>query len=226
MTLALIPARAGSKGIKNKNLAMLGGHPLLFYSVEAAKRAKGIDKIVVSTDGEAIGDYARSIGAEVLRRPSALAMDNTLSQDVVSHALLAYECDVLVLLQPTSPFRSSMDIDAALRIFEGREATALLSVVPCDNKLLKAFLVGDDGCLKGVCNNEFPFMPRQALPPTYHGNGAIYIVRRDEFLMAPSFCPPGTAFYVMDSMSSLDIDGEEDLQRAREILDSGAFSFR
>lgn len=218
MALALIPARAGSKGIPNKNLAPLGDKPLLHYTIEAAKQAACVDSIVLSSDGDAILEYGRTQGIKVLQRPKELALDSTTSDKVVAHALQHYACETLILLQPTSPLRSARHIDEAFERFTKEGSEALISVTQCDNAILKAFVLDERGCLRGICNDAYPFMPRQKLPKTYKSNGAIYIVQTRAFLDNPSFLQPHTSYYVMDSTSSIDIDSLEDLDRAHRIL--------
>lgn len=218
MTLAIIPARMGSKGIKNKNLSNLGGKPLIFYTIESAKSATCIDEIVVSSDGDEILEYASSLGVQILRRPTQLALDDTTSDKVVLHTLESYDCDMFILLQPTSPFRTADDIDKAFEIFVSQGYDALISVQSCDNKILKAFLGDKHGNLHGIHNNIYPFMPRQQLPKTYMSNGAIYIVKKALFWHNPIFLQPHTGYYEMDILSSIDIDNPRDLVRANKIL--------
>lgn len=219
MTLALIPARAGSKGIKNKNLAPLAGYPLIHYTIEAAKHATCIDKIIVSSDGDSILDYATSQNIEILRRPQELATDSAQSHEVLLHAMSHYpDYKHIILLQPTSPLRTSKDIENAYSIFCEKKANALLSVSAVDSKILKSFIATENGELQGIANNDYPFMPRQHLPQTYQSNGAIYIVKRELFLQNPTFLPQRTHYYLMDAESSLDIDTAADLERAGEIL--------
>ncbi|ECX4036356.1 acylneuraminate cytidylyltransferase family protein [Campylobacter coli] len=218
MTLAIIPARAGSKGIKNKNLVLLNDKPLLYYTINAAKNSKYIDKIVLSSDGDNILEYGKTQGIDTLKRPKELALDDTTSDKVVLHALEFYkDYENIILLQPTSPLRTEEHIDEAFLKFRNKNSNALISVVEHDNKILKAF-IDNDGVLKGICNNSFPFMPRQKLPKTYMSNGAIYIIKSNLFLVNPTFLQENTSYYIMDSKSSLDIDNEEDLRKANKIL--------
>lgn len=217
MTLALIPARAGSKSIKNKNLALLGGEPLLYWSIKAAKESHCVDSILVNSDGKSILQYALSQGVEILKRPKKIAQDSTKTSEVLFHTLKYYpNCDDIIILQATSPFRTSNDIELAYKIFKDQNANALISVNAIDNKILKAFLANKKGELAGISNNIFPFMPRQKLPKTYQSNGAIYIIKKNIFLRYKTFLPPKTHFYEM--AESLDIDTMQDLQRAEEIL--------
>ncbi|EPX2543705.1 cytidylyltransferase domain-containing protein [Campylobacter coli] len=219
MTLAIIPARAGSKGIKNKNLVLLHNKPLLYYTINAAKNSKYIDKIVLSSDGDNILEYGKTQGIDTLKRPKELALDDTTSDKVVLHALEFYkDYENVILLQPTSPLRTSEHIDKAFEIFKNTNANSLISVCEYDNKILKAFMCDEKGNLKGICNNHYPFMPRQKLPKTYISNGAIYILKTKDFLQNPSFLQENTKYFLMDEISSFDIDNLEDLEKAKRIL--------
>ncbi|QOR00886.1 acylneuraminate cytidylyltransferase family protein [Campylobacter sp. 2014D-0216] len=218
MTLGIIPARGGSKGIKNKNLVLLHDRPLLYYTINAAKKSKYIDKIVLSSDSDDILAYGQTQNIDVLKRPKELALDDTTSDKVVLHALNFYkDYENIILLQPTSPLRMSMHIDEAFLKFENENSNALISVIECDNKILKAF-VDDNGNLKGICDNKYPFMPRQKLPKTYMSNGAIYIVKSNLFLNNSTFLQDKTTYYIMDEKASLDIDNLEDLNKAERII--------
>ncbi|WP_139470512.1 cytidylyltransferase domain-containing protein [Campylobacter armoricus] len=217
MTLAIIPARAGSKGIKNKNLVLLNDKPLLYYTIKAAKNSKYIDKIVLSSDGDEILKYGETQDIDVLKRPKELALDDTTSDKVILHALNFYkDYENIILLQPTSPFRTNIHIDEAFLKFKNENSNALISVIEYDNKILKAF-IDNNGNLKGICNDKYPFMPRQKLPKTYMSNGAIYIIKTDLFLKNPSFLQENTKYFLMDEISSFDIDSLEDLEKAKRI---------
>lgn len=219
MTLAIIPARAGSKGIKNKNLVLLHNKPLLYYTINAAKKSKYIDKIVLSSDGDEILKYGKTQDIDILKRPQELALDDTTSDKVVLHALEFYkDYENVILLQPTSPLRTSEHIDKAFKIFKNTNANSLISVSECDNKILKAFMCDEKGNLKGICNDNYPFIPRQKLPKTYISNGAIYILKTKDFLQNPSFLQSNTKHFLMDEISSFDIDNLEDLEKAKRIL--------
>ncbi|ECR1977768.1 acylneuraminate cytidylyltransferase family protein [Campylobacter coli] len=218
MTLAIIPARAGSKGIKNKNLVLLHNKPLLYYTINAAKKSKYIDKIVLSSDGDEILKYGKTQDIDILKRPQELALDDTTSDKVVLHALEFYkDYENVILLQPTSPLRTSEHIDKAFEIFKNANANSLISVSECDNKILKAFMCDEKGNLKGICNDNYPFIPRQKLPKTYISNGAIYILKTKDFLQNPSFLQSNTKHFLMDEISSLDIDSLEDLKKVEQI---------
>lgn len=219
MTLAIIPARGGSKGIKHKNLALLKNKPLIFYTIDAAKSASCIDEIIVSSDDDMILDYAKTQGIKTLKRPVELALDDTTSDKVILHTLTIYKSyENVILLQPTSPLRTAKHIDKAYEIFKNADANALISVCEYDNKILKAFVCDENDNLKGICNDRYPFMPRQKLPKTFMSNGAIYILKTKDFLQNPNFLQSNTKYFLMDEKSSMDIDTLEDLKKVEEII--------
>src|SRR5207253_4129882 len=126
---ALVPARGGSKGIPRKNLALLAGKPLLAWTLEAARGAESVTRVVVSTDDDEIAAAARHLGAEVLRRPAELAADDVPMLPVIRNGLDTFQCDVLVLLQPTSPLRGAEHVDGAVRLLLETGADKVVSVV-------------------------------------------------------------------------------------------------
>lgn len=219
MTLALIPARGGSKGIKKKNLAPLAGKPLLYYTLQAAKNANCIDEIVVSSDDNEILTYARSEGVKTLKRPDYLATDTATSDEVLKHCLENFkDFSYFILLQATSPLRTHRHINEAFEKFCQEKSDALFSVSSYDNKVLKAFILNEKGYLKGICNDKYPFMPRQKLPEVFMPNGAIYIGKTELFLKNTSFFQTKTSFYLMNTQESLDIDNLSDLEQANQIV--------
>lgn len=220
--LSIIPARAGSKGLKNKNIVNLAGKPLLAWSIEASLKSRYINKTIVSSDDTKILEIAKRYGAEILVRPENLARDTTPTEPVVSHVLQNInnirEYKYLVLLQPTSPLRNEIDIDCSIELFLEKKASALISVTEIDNKILKAFTNDGNGYLEGVSNNEFPFSRRQDLPKVYMPNGAIYIIEIDDFLRTNKLFSSKTIPYIMSYESSLDIDTLEDLEICNKFI--------
>ena len=214
--LAVIPARGGSKGLRRKNIAPVGGKPLIAWTIQAAIKAECIDTVVVSSDDNEILKVAEDFGAESLLRPDELASDTAPIEPVIEEMGLKFE--FLTLLQPTSPLRDSDEIDSAYEEIVSKAATALISVYEIDNKILKAFMMNDSGFLEGVSNCTFPFMRRQDLPNTYMSNGAIYFIKKDSFMQNKTLLTKNAVPYVMDIEKSLDIDSEEDLKRASEYI--------
>lgn len=221
--IAIIPARGGSKGIPKKNLHKVGGKPLIAWSIEAAINSTSIDKIVVTTDSQEIlefsNQYQRVTGLE---RPQDLAQDLSPTEPVVRHVLDTLkdkeEYDYLVLLQPTSPLRTSEDIENALEVVKNSEATSLISVVKPNHHPLKSFVKDENGYLKGLVNNQFPFMPRQELPEVFQPNGAIYIVEVKEFLKKNTLFTKKTIAFPMSLVKSTDVDTLEDVTQIENQL--------
>lgn len=219
--LAIIPAREGSKGLPDKNIIDLAGKPLIAWTIEASLGSKYITKTIVSSDSDAILEIAKQYGGDTLKRPSELATDTASSEVVVKHVLESIDTkyDYIVLLQPTSPLRNKIDIDSAFEKLFASDATALISVCEFDNKILKAFNENANGYLEGISNNQYPFMRRQDLPKTYMSNGAIYIIKVDEFIKRDSFFTDKTVSFTMDEIKSLDIDTREDLKKVEKYID-------
>ncbi|MEA2018016.1 MAG: acylneuraminate cytidylyltransferase family protein [Campylobacterota bacterium] len=218
--LAIIPARGGSKGLPRKNIIDLEGKPLIAWTIEASLKSKYITKTIVSSDDDEILEISKKYGAEILKRPKELATDTASSEVVVKHAIESTNesFDYIVLLQPTSPLRDVNNINNAFENLFKEDATALISVCEIDNKILKAFKENKDGFIEGVSNNKFPFMRRQDLPKTSISNGAIYIIRVDEFIKNNSFFTDKTISYIMDNIKSTDIDTYEDLKQINDYL--------
>ncbi len=220
--LAIIPARGGSKGLLRKNIIDLAGKPLIAWTIEASLNSKYITKTVVSSDDDEILNISKQYKSDIIKRPSELSLDTTASEPVVKHAIENLKknenFDYLVLLQPTSPLRDVKNIDDAFDILFKSDANALISVVETNNKILKAFKQNKDGYIDGISNNKYPFMRRQDLPKIYLSNGAIYIIKIDEFLNNNSFFTNKTISYVMDNIKSLDIDTKEDLEKVKEHI--------
>ena len=125
--LGIIPARWGSKRVPQKNIKLFRGKPLIYYTIEAACKSRYLDDVFVSTDSEEIADISSKYGARVINRPSQFAQDHSPSVDVVIHALTVEKADIIVLLQPTSPLRTTRDIDEAIELFLKERPQSLIS---------------------------------------------------------------------------------------------------
>lgn len=210
--VALIPARGGSKGIPRKNLALLGGRTLLAWTLEAAHAAETVSRVVVSTDDDEIA--AAAAPTEVLHRPEALAADDTPMLDVVKHALQSTPCDVVVLLQPTSPLRRAKHVDGAVRLLEATGADAVVSVVAVPHSFVPESLME----LRGdrIVARVEP-STRQAKQVLYARNGPAVLALRTATLGDELYSGDVRAF-VMDERASLDIDTPFDLELAEALL--------
>jgi len=226
--LAIVPARGGSKGVARKNIRELGGKPLLEWTLNAALNSDFIDKVVVSTECCEIANVAINFGIDIpFMRPQHLSRDDTTVADVVEHVLtsLDEQYEEVVLLQPTSPFRSSAHITDALRAYCKLDARSLVSVCQAEKSPYWMFTISEDRLLKPLLTNEKLVNRRQDLPAFYQLNGAIYVVNVSLFLKKKKFVYSDTVPYVMDHASSLDIDTLVDFQMAEAMLaanDQGA----
>lgn len=220
--LALIPARGGSKGIKDKNIISLAGKPLIAYSIEAAKKSKYIDSIVVTTDSEKIAEVAKRYGARVpFLRPAELATDTSKTIDAVLHAIktlktMRKEYDVLVLLQPTQPLRTNNDIDEALEVYYKNKEEGLVSVSFVDDSPLLIRSISNEGKLLNLLSQNSTCR-RQDMPEYYKVNGCIYINKIDEINENTSFNDNKVPF-IMRKEHSVDIDELSDLWMAEYYL--------
>lgn len=221
--LAIIPARGGSKGIPNKNIMDICGKPLIAYTIEAGKKSKYIDEIMVSTDSEDIKNIAQQYGAKVpFLRPKQLSNDSAKSIDLVLHAIDFYKnnnmCyDYVILLQPTSPLRTFMQVDEAIEKLMESNRDSLVSVREAsENPVIMRSIQNEK--LKEVISFEGPNLRRQDLPTFYIFNGAIYINSNDMLIHKKMFIDEDTMPYVMSEESSVDIDTMLDAKLVEFII--------
>jgi CMP-N,N'-diacetyllegionaminic acid synthase len=220
--VGIVTARGGSKGIPRKNLADLGGRPLLAWTAEVAL-ASQLDRVVLSTEDDEIAALGLELGLEVpVRRPAELAADGSLSIDVVLHMLAALEdpsITAVMLLQPTAPFRLVEDIDGSMDVFATSGADSVISVVPVDGHHPARMKFIEDGRIVDPPYVEaYENQPRQELRPVYIKNGAIYLTRR-EVIEQRSFKGADCRAWVMPHERSVNIDGPFDLGIARVIAE-------
>ena len=222
--LAVIPARGGSKGIPNKNLALVAGRPLLAYTADAAQASTRITRAIVSTDDGRIADCARSLGLDVpFMRPASLAGDDTAMLPVLQHATGEMEAhgfaaDVVVLLQPTSPLRRAEHIDAAIDCLERTGADSVVSVVEVPHQFNPVSVMRmDDGLLQPFL--ETPTVTRrQDKPRVFARNGPAVLVVRAGVLNNGSLYGATSRPLVMTAEESLDIDTPWDLRLVESVL--------
>lgn len=221
--LAIIPARSGSKGLKDKNIKLLNGKPLIAYSIEAAKQARLYSHILVSTDSEKYGKIAVQYGAEVpFYRSEENASDIASSWDVVKEVLTKYkgmgvEFDTFTLLQPTSPLRNYEDILKAHYLFVQKSAVAVVSVCEMEHSPLWSNVLPTDNSLSEflkVDRNK----QRQKLETYYRINGAIYMASIKDFLEDTNLYRENCYAYKMPVERSIDIDTELDFRIAETII--------
>lgn len=225
---ALLPARGGSKGILQKNIAPLLDQPLIAYSIQAAQESGVIDAIYVSSDDDQILSVAHYYKAERLKRDPHLARDDSPTDPVIAefiHRVKPAAKDIIVLLQPTSPLRTGEHIREALAEFNDFPTChSLISVYEISNKFMKAY-VGGGEFLHPLAGEHTSYTRRQDLPSLYMPNGAIYIFKVDDFLREEKIPRTHIVPYLMSDYDSLDIDIPDDLkiaaQRLRERLEDG-----
>lgn len=221
--LAIIPARKGSKRLPNKNILELGGKPLICWSIELALEIDAICDVLVSTDGEEIAAIARNAGALVpWLRPHELATDSAASIDVVLHALNWYEKNVsnvdgVLLLQPTSPFRTRRNVERAIEIFERSEMKSVVGVSPATSHPHWCFYL-EQGALIPFISADGLNKRSQDLQAAYSVNGCLYLVSAGDLkktgTLFPENCQP---LLMTDRQEVLDIDDEFDWQIAQYL---------
>ena len=218
--IAIIPARGGSKGIPDKNLSLLGGKPLIQWTIEAAQNSKYISRIIVSTDSERIAKTSVELGAEVpFMRPNWLSCDHSKLIDAFDYTLdrMRIDSGFVICLQPTSPFRSALDIDSAWEELECKDADSLASVVEAVNPVVLRTIK------KGELEQYIPGeteINRQGFKPVYALNGAIWISNIKMFIEKESWYVGKTIPYIMPKERSLDIDTPYDLLIANLLVDN------
>ena len=222
--IAIIIARSGSKGLKDKNIRPLNGKPLLAYTIEAALQSGRFDTVMVSTDSRKYGKIAKEYGAEVpFYRSKETSQDSTSPWDVVKEVLEQYkargeEYDTFALLQPTSPLRNADDIQKAYKEFEEKKANAVVSMCELEcaihlvNKLPKSL------SMKGFITEKQYNKRRQEIEPYYRFNGAIYISKVKTFYKHMNIYEDKCYAYIMDRNRSYDIDSEDDLKIVEAIM--------
>ena len=222
--LAVIPARAGSKGVPHKNIKLLADKPLIAYTIEAAKKSGIFKKIMVSTDGEDIAEVALKYGAEVpYLRPDYLSGDDVSSDDVLLHALEFYgqqgiNFQEICKLQPTSPLRNEGHLQEAYNLFQEKKADFLVSVCECEHSPLWSGTIGEDLRLDTFIDDKVKRACRQDLPTYYRLNGAIYMAKVGKYIKKKNFLGDNSIAYIMEQDDSVDIDSLLDFTVAELLM--------
>jgi CMP-N,N'-diacetyllegionaminic acid synthase len=219
--LAVIPARGASKRVPRKNALLLGDKPLIAWSIEAAKKSRYIDRVVVSSDDDEILSIAKEFGADMLKRPKELATDTATTFDTIVHVIENMEksYEYIVLLQPTSPLRESIDIDEAIEMLEQKGADGVVSVCEMEHSPLWSNTLPDDMSMQNFLKDEVINKRSQDLQKYYRLNGAIYIVKIDKFLKQKSlFLDKNTFAFEMSQERSIDIDTKLDFKIANSLI--------
>lgn len=234
--LAIIPARGGSKSIPRKNIRPFAGHPLIAFSIAAARAAEMVTRVLVSTDDEEIAGIARSYGAQApFLRPAEFSQDDTPDLPVFQQAIQwllekeNYKPDIVVQLRPTSPLRRSWHIDQAVaRLLERPEADSVRTVcIPFQNPF-KMWRIDPDGYMRPLLQTDLPEpynMPRQALPEVYWQTGYVDAAWTDTLLTKNSMTGENILPFIISPEEWIDIDSPDDWRRAERLLESGEISF-
>ena len=224
-TLGIIPARGGSKGIPHKNKRLLGGKPLVRYTIDAAQAAQRLSAIALTTDDEELAQIGRACGLEIILRPAELAQDATPMLPVVQHAVGCLErlgrmFDAICLLQPTTPMRRAEHIDGCIELLQGSGADAVVTVlpVPAHHNPHWVYFQGADNTLYLSTGEQTPISRRQDLPPAFHREGSVYVVRRDILMEQHSLYGQRLIGYPLDPDQAVNIDTLADWERAASLL--------
>ena len=219
-TVAIIPARKWSKWIKNKNFELINWKPLIYYTIESAIKSNIFSKICIATDYDSA--LFKQFNIEILTLPKNLVKDDSKMFDVVIFVLNNYikrwvDFDLFILLQPTSPLRTEKHIIKAFKEFNWKEFNSLVSFVKSKKHPYKSFIY-NKWKIKSLFWNEYVSLPRQMLPEIIEQNWAIYITNIYRFLKEESFFIEPVYPFVMDEVSSIDIDSEIDLHLVNKIF--------
>jgi CMP-N-acetylneuraminic acid synthetase len=221
--LAVIPARSGSKGLRNKNIMKLNGKPLIAYSIESAIKSNIFQDVIVSTDSKKYAEIAEEYGAWVpFLRPDNLSSDEAVTNDVVEDLLIKLEqngkkYDFVMILQPTSPLRDDKDIIDALNFFVSKKANSVISMCECEHPPIWTKELGEDLSLDGFLGN-LSTKRRQELHTYYRINGAIYLYKVEYFLKYKNLYHNKSYAFIMDKNKSIDIDDLYDFTIAEVLM--------
>lgn len=223
--VALIPARGGSKRLPKKNIKLLDGKPLIAWSIECAKKSQYVDQIIVSTDSQQIKDISENYGANVpFIRPDYLSNDTASTYDVIQHTIESLALNkpniLLVLLQPTSPLRTTEELDKAIEYFIQKNALGVVSVSEMEHSPLWSNVLPDDNNMLNFLPNNIVGKRSQDLPTYYRINGSIYIYDIESLLQNKKvFFDERVFAFVTVPDTSVDIDTILDFKIAESILE-------
>lgn len=224
-TLAIIPARKGSKGLPGKNHKSINDKPLIAWTIEQAIQSAAIDNIVVSTDDPLVVDIAKQYEpCDVINRAPEIADDSTPMADVVIDVIKRYRhksIEFIILLQPTSPLRTSDDIDRAFSEMRKNNYESCVSLCDVSESPYWMYNVNETGVISPVVRHE-EVHNRQSLPTAYKLNGAIYILKPEHFLSSRKFIYDKTYAYKMPRDRSIDIDNLDDFHRCEQYFSHGS----
>ena len=221
--LAVIPARGGSKELPRKNIKLVNGKPLIYYTIREAKKSRYLSKIVVSTDDDEISEISSDYGIQVVKRPKKLARDKTPIEDVIRHVikylerLEKFHTDIVVILQPTSPLREAKDIDGAIKKFLKGGVDLVVSVAKINHPPHWTYVLRDNSRLERFIKNKKFVYRRQDAQQTYRLNGAVYVTSAKN-IMHRKILDGVIRAYVMLQDRSIDIDSQLDFDFAEYLM--------
>lgn len=221
--LAIIPARGGSKGIPRKNIKLLKGKPLIYYTIKAALDSKYINRVILSTEDKEIADIAKGYGAHVVKRPIELAQDETKTAPVLVDVINKlkeknYYPDVVVLLQATCPLRDAKKLDETIEVFLNNPECDSVFTVKKIGTTHALWRQNHDGTVSGLY--KYRNRPRRQDVDQHYAlmqeTGETYIVKTDVLMKVNDFIGETPVFHVVEE--SIDIDTVEDFKKAEELL--------
>lgn len=225
--IAVIPARSGSKGLKDKNIMELNGQPLMAYTIKAALTSGCFDEVMVSTDSDYYAEIAKECGASVpFLRDLVTSGDNAGSWDVIREVLSKYagnnrQFDYVALLQPTSPLRDEQDILGVFDMLKHENVHNVVTVTEVDHPVQQCFRMPEDGSMQEMAASPYSYARRQDLEPYYRENGAVYLVDAKKIMDKDyNFYADACHGYIMAREKSVDIDTRMDLEIAEAVLKS------
>ncbi len=223
-SVAIIPARGGSKSIPKKNIQLLNGVPLICHTINEAIQSQCFDQIIVTSDDAEILEIASNYPVTIVKRAADLAKDDTKSIDVILDVLNDHLQDIdhtiCTLLQPTSPLRKHTHIREAITLFLSNDCGSVISVCQAAHHPHKSMTLDDSGHLIALMNPNDLEAPRQTLPKAYHPNGAIYIAEASQIKKTNQLIIRPILPYIMSAESSIDIDTPGDLKMAEYMMTS------
>ncbi len=221
--IGIIPARGGSKGIPRKNIKLLGGKPLIKHTIDSANNSKLLKDFYVSSEDDEIISIVKSYNVKIIIRPKELAEDSTPMVPVLQHAINFLEpkigrIDILVLLQPTAPFRLGKDIDGAIKLLQETEADSVITLVKVSDCHPARMYRLEENKVHSLWGDKYKFLMRQEFPPIYLRNGAVYAFTRHTIMEQQAQEREDSRGLVMPPERSINIDEPIDFELAEIIL--------
>ena len=220
--IAIIPARGGSKGLNKKNIRELGGKPLIHWTIKAAIEAKGIERVILSTDDAEIAELCKTTGVEIpFMRPDSLAQDDSLAIDNYIYTMekmineFHYKKDEFIVLLPTTPFRNANDIENAISIFYKNKADSVISCCKLTHPINWILSINQFGLIK---KKNYELKNRQDEEVKYLPNGGIFILKYSLIKKYYSYYSDNTYAYIMPAERSAEIDTENDFEYVEYLL--------